>query len=68
MRSRHPRARRYTPELNPIEMAWQWVKAQLYKHLGRLEANPTLLLTELLNAIPPQFCENWIRLAGCYRI
>jgi hypothetical protein len=49
-------------------MAWQWVKAQLYKHLGRLEANPTLLLTELLNAIPPQFCENWIRLAGCYRI
>jgi len=63
-----PRARRYTPELNPIEMAWQWVKAELYKHLARFEANPSVVLTELLNAIPAQFCENWIRLAGCYNI
>jgi transposase len=59
---------RYTPEMNPIEMAWQYTKDQLYRHLVALRADPHAELTRLLHSISPQFCENWVRLAGCYNI
>jgi transposase len=54
----------YSPDLNPIEMAFAKLKALLRKAAERTVADLWDALGQLLDSITPQECANYFRAAG----
>lgn len=54
----------YSPELNPIEMTWAWLKHALRKAAPRRVARLRTLADSLWKNVTNSLCEGWIRHAG----
>lgn len=54
----------YSPDLNPIELAFSKLKALLRKAAARSIEDLWQAIAEALDAFPPQECSNFIRHAG----
>lgn len=56
----------YSPDLNPIEEAFSFVKQYLRRHDELLQAlpDPTLVLQAAFAAITPDHCKAWIEHSG----
>jgi len=54
----------YSPELNPIEMAWAWVKRLLRKAAPRRAARLKAAIDKYWGTITPSLCQGWIRHCG----
>jgi transposase len=55
---------RYSPEFNPIELCWAWIKRYLRKHAKRAIADLIDLLSQLWFGVSASFCAGWIRHCG----
>lgn len=54
----------YSPDLNPIELTWAWMKGHLR---GMAPRNVTALIEamgQLQRRVTPHMCQNWIRHCG----
>lgn len=51
----------YSPEFNPIEMCWSWMKALIRKRIPRVVARLRLAMIEARDAVTPELCRAWIR-------
>ena len=54
----------YSPELNPIEMTWSWVKQALRKIAPRKIGELRSAIAKIWAKIPAEFCKAWIRHSG----
>lgn len=54
----------YTPELNPIEMAWSWLKGRIRKAAPRRIKNLRRVVASAWSEITSALCQGWIRHAG----
>lgn len=54
----------YSPELNPIELAWAWVKRLVRKSAPRTPSQLRKLVDEIWRNIPATLIEGWIRHCG----
>ena len=56
----------YSPDLNPIEFAFSYVKSYLRGHDEVLQAisDPSSIIKAALESITQQHCEGWIKNAG----
>lgn len=54
----------YSPELNPIEMAWAWLKQALRKAAPRRVARLRSLVESIWKNVTSSLCQGWIRHAG----
>ena len=54
----------YSPDLNPIEMAFAKLKALLRKAAERTVTGLWAAIGQLLDSITPQECANYFRAAG----
>ena len=54
----------YSPGLNPIEMAWAWVKRLLRKAAPRRAARLKAAIHKFWGTITPFLCQGWIRHCG----
>lgn len=55
---------KYSPELNPIEMCWAWIKRILRKHAKRAMPDLIALLEVLWNRVSASLCSGWVRHCG----
>ena len=57
----------YSPDLNPIEETFSYIKGYLRKHDTLLQVIPdsTNVVRSAFNSLTPQMCQNWIRHGGC---
>jgi len=55
----------YSPDLNPIEMAFAKLKAALRKGAARTAKALTKLIGRLIKTFAPDECANYFRHAGC---
>lgn len=55
----------YSPDLNPIEMAFSKLKAHLRRIGARTFTDMFLALTEICDLFSPEECWNYFRAAGC---
>ena len=60
MCSYHP----YSPDLNPIEMAFSKIKAHLRRFKARTFDTLFASVAEVCELFPPHKCENFFRAAG----
>ena len=58
----------YSPDLNPIEESYSYVKNYLRQHDSLLQviSNPIDVIKSAFSSITPDMCINWIHHAGCY--
>lgn len=54
----------YSPELNPIEMAWAWVKKKLRAIAARKVRALRESIEKAWNTITPELCTGWTRHCG----
>lgn len=54
----------YSPELNPIEMAWAWLKRLIRKSAPRRAERLKTAIQKYWETITPQLCQGWIRHCG----
>lgn len=54
----------YSPEFNPIEQAWFWIKDRLRKAGARVRAALDEKAEMLFHELPAKHARGWIRLAG----
>lgn len=54
----------YSPDLNPIELAWSWVKRWLKTCRARCEDGLNNALHMAIDLIEPEMAVNWIRHCG----
>lgn len=54
----------YSPELNPIEMTWGWIKNLLKGTPPRQVAALRSKVRELWQRVPMALCEAWVRHSG----
>ena len=54
----------YSPELNPIELAWAWVKRLVRQRAPRTPARLRKLVEEIWRNIPVTLIKGWIRHCG----
>ena len=54
----------YSPDLNPIELAWSWVKWWLKTAAARTEEGVNRALAMAMDLITPAMASNWIRHCG----
>jgi len=54
----------YSPELNPIEMTWAWLKQLLRKNPARKIAALKKRLQLHWQSVTQEFCQNWIGHCG----
>lgn len=54
----------YTPELNPIEMTWSWLKARIRKAAPRRITGLRRVVASAWSQITSALCRAWIRHAG----
>lgn len=56
----------YSPDLNPIEEAFSYIKSYLREHELLLEclSNPNHVITAAFNSITPLQCQSWITNSG----
>ena len=54
----------YSPDLNPIELAWAWVKRWLKTSRARTEEAVNDALAKAMTMIPPEMAGAWVRHCG----
>ena len=54
----------YSPDLNPIEIAWSWVKRWLKTCACRTEDAINTALAFATEMVSPEWAESWIRHCG----
>lgn len=54
----------YSPELNPIEMTWAWVKKQVRDLPTRTLKLLRSLVTTIWERVTPNLCAGWLRHSG----
>jgi transposase len=54
----------YSPELNPIEICWAWIKRYLRQYPKRAMKDLVSQFGRLWNAVSPSACTGWIRHCG----
>lgn len=54
----------YSPDLNPIELFWAWLKAVIRRERPRTSARLDRCIANAMDALPPKFCRNWFRECG----
>jgi transposase len=54
----------YSPDLNPIEMAWGWVKASVRRQCPREPEARRAAIDAAVGALPPAFAPNWFKKCG----
>ena len=54
----------YSPELNPIEMTWAWLKRLLRTNPARKMAVLKKRVQQYWSEIPTKFCQKWIKHCG----
>jgi transposase len=50
----------YSPELNPIEMTWSWIKAKIRKAAPRKVGRLREAIAAAWNAVTQELCRSWI--------
>jgi transposase len=54
----------YSPDFNPIELAWAWIK-RLVRKLAPRDADSRLAaIQSTIATLPPTFGESWFRKTG----
>ena len=54
----------YSPELNPIEMTWAWIKKQIRDFPRRRMAELAQVIAERWGQVTPALCRGWLKHAG----
>ena len=54
----------YSPDLNPIELMWAWLKSYLRKAKARTRKKLEKAVVHTLNAIKTEFIGNWFKHCG----
>lgn len=54
----------YSPEFNPIEMTWAWIKKQIRDQPKRVIEALDTLVADLWGRLTPSLCAGWVRHAG----
>ena len=54
----------YSPELNPIEMTWAWIKRLLRKAGSRKASRVRATVDRIWEALTPKLCQAWIGHSG----
>lgn len=54
----------YSPELNPIEIFWSWLKSQLRRERPRTRTGLDRCIAEAMEALPVAHCAAWFRACG----
>jgi transposase len=54
----------YSPEYNPIEMTWAWIKKQVRDQPKRVVEALDTLVADLWGRLTPSLCTGWARHAG----
>ena len=54
----------YSPDFNPIELAWAWIKHFVRQRVPRDVANRLAAIQEALAALPENFAMAWFRKCG----
>ncbi len=57
----------YSPDLNPIELFWAWLKAAIRRERPRTTSRLDRCIAGAMATLPSQFCRNWFRECG-YRV
>ena len=54
----------YSPEFNPIEMTWSWLKRRMRKEAPRKIRILREVVDRIWNCLTPDLCAAWVRHAG----
>jgi len=54
----------YSPDFNPIELAWAWIKRFVRQLAPRDVASRLTAIQSAIESLPPEFGESWFRKAG----
>ncbi len=54
----------YSPDFNPIELAWGWIKGRVRRIAPRDGVSRLLAIGSALEALPQEFSATWFRKAG----
>jgi transposase len=54
----------YSPDLNPIELFWAWLKAAIRRERPRTRSQLDRCIAAAMDQLPPTFCQNWFRECG----
>jgi len=54
----------YSPDFNPIEMVWSWIKDQVRRLKPRTDAQRQLDIHNTADKLPPRAALGWFQLAG----
>jgi transposase len=54
----------YSPDFNPIALAWNWIKALVRRRGPREPEARRKVIHEAVSALPAAFAPNWFRKSG----
>jgi transposase len=54
----------YSPDFNPIELAWSWIKAAVRRRCPRCPEARRAAIEEAVSALPPAFAPHWFSKCG----
>ena len=55
---------RYSPDVNPIEMLWSWVKSRMRDRVETSKQRLVELVGDILAEMPQEFIPEWFRHCG----
>ncbi len=58
----------YSPDFNPIELAWAWIKRHVRRLAPRDKASRIEAINTVIKNLPEKFCGPWYKQAGVQRI